>query len=54
MRITLKNQSTRKFQVGGAMPEGAPMEEPVDPISAIACPLFTCCPTLTFTDWQCA
>ena len=28
MRITLKNQSTRKFQVGGAMPEGAPMEEP--------------------------
>lgn len=28
MNITLKGQKTRKFQVGGAMPEGAPVEEP--------------------------
>lgn len=28
MKITPKNQETRKFQVGGAMPAGAPTENP--------------------------
>lgn len=28
MKITPKNQETRKFQVGGAMPAGAPAAEP--------------------------
>ena len=28
MKITPKNQETRKFQVGGAMPAGAPAEDP--------------------------
>ena len=28
MNIQLKNQETRKFQVGGAMPTGAPAEDP--------------------------
>lgn len=28
MKITPKNQETRKFQVGGAMPAGAPAEGP--------------------------
>lgn len=28
MKITLKNQKTQKFQVGGAMPAGAPATEP--------------------------
>lgn len=28
MKITPKNQKTRKFQVGGAMPAEAPAEEP--------------------------
>lgn len=28
MKITLKNQKTQKFQVGGAMPAGAPAVEP--------------------------
>ena len=27
MKITLKNQETRKFQVGGAMPASAPAED---------------------------
>lgn len=29
MKITPKNQETRKFQVGGAMPAGAPAENPI-------------------------
>lgn len=28
MKITLKENKTRKFQVGGTMPAGAPVEEP--------------------------
>ena len=28
MKITLKNSETRKFQVGGAMPAGAPAAKP--------------------------
>jgi hypothetical protein len=28
MKITPKDQKTQKFQVGGAMPAGAPAEEP--------------------------
>lgn len=28
MKITPKNQGTRKFQVGGTIPAGAPAEEP--------------------------
>lgn len=28
MKITLKQSKARKFQVGGAMPAGAPVEEP--------------------------
>lgn len=28
MNIQLKNQETRKFQVGGAIPAGAPVEDP--------------------------
>lgn len=28
MKITPKNQETRKFQVGGAMPAGAPAKDP--------------------------
>ena len=28
MKITLKNQKTQKFQVGGTMPAGAPAAEP--------------------------
>lgn len=28
MKITLKESKTRKFQVGGTMPAGAPAEEP--------------------------
>ena len=28
MKITPKSQGTRKFQVGGTMPAGAPVEEP--------------------------
>lgn len=28
MKITPKNSETRKYQVGGAMPAGAPTEEP--------------------------
>lgn len=28
MKITPKNQETRKFQVGGAIPAGAPAEDP--------------------------
>ena len=31
MKITPKNQETRKFQVGGAMPAGAPAEDPSMP-----------------------
>ena len=42
MKITLKESKTRKFQVGGAMPAGAPAEDPTvgggeqDPIMMLA------------------